>query len=324
MQIVERVHLNLLREVARQGSLTAAAKRLSLTQSALSHAVKKLEEKLGTALWEREGRGLRLTSAGRHLLAVAERLLPQLEHAEHVLAQMARGERGTLRIGMECHPCYQWLLTVVEPYMARFADVDLDVRQKFQFGGIGALFAHEIDMLVTPDPLRRKGLRFEPVFDYEQVLVVGRDHPFAGRAYVLPAELENETLITYPVELERLDVYSQFLLPAGCVPKRHKVIETTDILLQMVASGRGVTALPGWLVAEYEKKMRVASVRLGRHGIAKQIFLGVRAADLEVEYVASFIALARSARKPRRAGSRSRRQSLLARPEASQSSRCAK
>jgi LysR family transcriptional regulator, regulator for metE and metH len=292
MAILERVHLTLLQSVEQQGSLTAAARSLGLTQSALSHTVRKLELELGTRIWERKGRGLRLTSAGGYLLLVAQRLLPQIEHAEHVLGQIARGERGTLRIGMECHPCYQWLLRVVEPYLRSFPDVDLDVKQKFQFGGIGALFGHEIDMLVTPDPLRRKGLHFEPVFDYEQVLVVGHRHAFAGRRYVLPAELESETLITYPVEIERLDVYSQFLLPAGCVPKRHKVIETTDIMLQMVASGRGVAALPGWLVQEYEKKIRVVPVRLGRHGIAKQIHLGVRKADVAIDYVAAFTKLA--------------------------------
>ncbi|HEX6765214.1 MAG TPA: LysR substrate-binding domain-containing protein [Polyangiaceae bacterium] len=296
MSTLERVHLSLLREIERRGSLTAAARALGLSQSALSHAVRKLEQALGARIWEREGRGLRLTSAGRYLLALAERVLPQLEHAEHVVDQMARGERGTLRIGMECHPCYQWLLKVVAPYLERYPDVDLDVRQKFQFGGIGALFAHEIDMLVTPDPLRRRGLHFEPVFDYEQVLVVAKGHPFAGRAYVVPGELEAETLITYPVEIERLDVYSQFLLPAGCVPKRHKTIETTDIMLQMVASGRGVAALPNWLVAEYEGRVRVAPVRLGRHGIAKQIFLGVRAEEVAIDYIAAFTRLARRKR----------------------------
>ena len=300
--MLERVHLSLLREVEQRGSLTAAARSLGLTQSALSHTVRKLEQQLGMPIWEREGRGLRLTGAGRYLMALSQRLLPQLEHAELVLAQFARGERGTLRIGMECHPCYQWLLKVVEPFLQAFPDVDLDVKQKFQFGGIGALFGHDIDMLVTPDPLRRKGLHFEPVFDYEQVLVVAKGHPFAGRAYVSPAELEQETLITYPVEIERLDVYSQFLLPAGCVPKRHKTIETTDIMLQMVESGRGVAALPKWLVAEYRPLMQVVPVRLGRHGIAKQIFLGVRVTDTEVEYIAAFMKLARD--KPHRARTR--------------------
>jgi LysR family transcriptional regulator for metE and metH len=289
---LERIHLTLLREVDRRGSLTAAAKTLGLTQSALSHAIKRVEQQFGTPLWQKQGRGLRLTPAGSYLLALAKRLLPELDHAEHVVDQYARGERGTLRIGMECHPCYRWLLQVVDPYLRAWPDVDLDVRQKFQFGGIGALFDHEIDMLVTPDPLRRKGLQFQPVFDYEQVLVVSKQHPFAKRAYVVPEELEAETLITYPVELERLDVFSQFLLPAGAVPKRHKVIETTDIMLQMVACERGVAALPGWLVAEYQEKVPVVPVRLGRHGIAKQIFLGVRTADVKVDFIAGFIALA--------------------------------
>jgi LysR family transcriptional regulator for metE and metH len=293
MAMLERIHLNLLREVEKQGSLTAAAKSLGLTQSALSHSVRKLEQQLGIPIWEREGRGLRLTHAGRYLMALSKRLLPQIEHAEHVLAQFASGERGTLRIGMECHPCYQWLLKVVEPFLHAFPDVDLDVKQRFQFGGIGALFGHEIDMLVTPDPLRRKGLHFEPVFDYEQVLVVAKKHPFAGRAYVSPAELEQETLITYPVEIERLDVYSQFLLPAGSVPRSHKTIETTDIMLQMVASGRGVAALPKWLVAEYRQQMAIVPVRLGRHGIPKQIFLGLRVADTEIDYISAFVKLAR-------------------------------
>jgi LysR family transcriptional regulator for metE and metH len=290
--MLERVHLTVIREVDRQGSLTAAADVLCLTQSALSHTVKKIEQQLGTAIWKREGRTLRLTQAGQYLLGLANRLLPQLEHAEQLMRQYAKGQRGALRIGMECHPCYQWLLKVVSPYLLSWPDVDVDVKQKFQFGGIGALFGYDIDILVTPDPLHKPGLRFEPVFDYEQVLAVGREHRLAGHAHILPEQLSDEILITYPVEIERLDIYNQFLLPAGCAPKRRKVIETTDIMLQMVASGRGVAALPRWLVDEYSAKLAIKPVRLGRHGIAKQIFLGVRETDAEIDYLKAFVDLA--------------------------------
>ncbi|KVD93258.1 LysR family transcriptional regulator [Burkholderia stagnalis] len=291
--MLERIHLVIIREVERQGSLTAAAGALYLTQSALSHTVKKIEQQLGTPIWDREGRSLRLTQAGQYLLALANRLLPQFEHAEARMKQYADGERGTLRIGMECHPCYQWLLKVVSPYLAQWPDVDVDVKQRFQFGGIGALFGYDIDVLVTPDPLNRPGLRFDPVFDYEQVLVVAETHRLAGVTHVEPAQLTDEILITYPVETDRLDIYNQFLTPAGVVPKRHKVIETTDIMLQMVASGRGVAALPRWLADEYADRIPVTPVKLGRHGIAKQIFLGTREADGAIDYLAAFVALAR-------------------------------
>jgi LysR family transcriptional regulator for metE and metH len=297
--MIERVHLTILREVEQRGSMTAAARALHLTQSALSHTMKKLEQQLGVSVWFREGRRLRLTQAGLYLLSVANRLLPQLVHAEETIAQYAQGERGTLRIGIECHPCYQWLLKVVSPYLSSWPDVDVDVKQRFQFGGIGALLGHEIDLLVTPDPLFKPGLRFEPVFDYEQVLVVGRHHPLACERFVKPRHLADEVLITYPVSPDRLDVYTQFLLPAGIRPKRHKVIETTDIMLQMVESGRGVAALPRWLAQEYAQKMKIVALRLGRRGIPKQIHVGARKADFEIDYIRAFIKQARSVRAPR-------------------------
>ncbi len=291
--MIERIHLAILREVQQQGSLTAAADQLCVTQSALSHSIRKLEERLGTPLWLRQGRHLRLTQAGEYLLQVAQRLLPQLEQAEAQIRQMAQGQRGNLRIGMECHPCYQWLLKVVAPYLAAWPDVELDVKQQFQFGGLAALQDHEIDVLVTPDPVPQAGLVFEPVFDYEQVLVVPSSHRLAQAAWAKPQDLQRETLITYPVPPERLDVFSQFLLPAGVAPKQHKGIETTDIMLQMVASGRGVAALPRWLVLEYAERLDVRPVRLGQQGVAKQIHLGLRADDLQRDYMAAFMAQAR-------------------------------
>jgi LysR family transcriptional regulator for metE and metH len=293
--MLERSHLMVVREVERQGSLTGAADVLNLTQSALSHTVKKLEQQLGTPVWTREGRSMRLTQAGQYLLGLANRLLPQFELAEERMKQYAQGERGTLRIGMECHPCYQWLLKVVSPYLARWPDVDVDVKQRFQFGGIGALFGYDIDVLVTPDPLKKPGLRFEPVFDYEQVLVVADGHALSSEPYVTPEQLSAEVLITYPVETDRLDIYTQFLTPANVVPRRHKVIETTDIMLQMVASGRGVAALPRWLAEEYAGWMPLTPLRLGKKGIAKQIFLGTREADDAIDYLSAFVAMARKA-----------------------------
>lgn len=292
--MLERIHLTVVQQVEKQGSLTAAANVLHVTQSALSHTMRKLEQQLGTEIWRREGRSLQLTQAGQYLLAVANRVLPQLDLAEERLSQFAQGERGALRIGMECHPCYQWLLKIVSPYLSAWPDVDVDVKQKFQFGGIGALFGYEIDLLVTPDPLYKPGLSFEPVFDYEQVLVLASNHPLAQLEYIEPHHLDREVLITYPVDRERLDIYNQFLLPAGIAPRRHKTIETTDIMLQMVASGRGVTALPRWLVQEYAEKMAISAVRLGPEGIAKQIYIGVREADIATDYVQAFIELARS------------------------------
>ena len=292
--MIERIHLRLVQAVEQRGSLTAAAKELCVTQSALSHTIRKLESSLGTEIWLREGRSLKLTHAGRYLLNIANRVLPVLGHAEEKLKQIAQGERGTLRIGMECHPCYQWLLKVVSPFLETWSDVDVDVKQKFQFGGVGALLDYEIDLLVTPDPFNKEGLCFSPVFDYEQVLVVPLHHPLAARQHIQAEDLQDQVLLTYPVATDRLDIYTHFLSPAGVVPRYHKTTEATEIMMQMVASDRGVAALPRWLAEEYCTKLPLGLVRLGKEGIDKQIFLGTRESDEGVEYLSAFIDLARS------------------------------
>lgn len=292
MNMIERIHLEILHAVQQKGSLTAAAESLYLTQSALSHTIKKLEQRLGLAVWQKEGRGLRLTRGGQYLLAMAGRLLPQFEQAEDIMQQYAQGQRGVLRIGMECHPCYRWLLKIVKPYLHDWSDVDVDVKQKFQFGAMSALLNYDIDMLVTPDPLYKEGLQFFPVFEYEQVLVLSPQHRLAQQVFIQPQHLTDETLITYPVERDRLDIYQQFLTPANCMPKVRKTIESTDIMLQMVANGRGVAALPRWLVKEYVDKIPLTAVTLGESGIHKAIHLGIRSDDTLVDYIQAFIRLA--------------------------------
>ncbi|MFT6920989.1 MAG: LysR family transcriptional regulator for metE and metH [Cognaticolwellia sp.] len=291
--MIERIHLEILTAIKEYGTLTKAADSLHLSQSALSHSIKKLEGQVSTPIWQKDGRNLRLTAAGERIQSLANRVLPQFLHTELLLHQIAKGEMGALRIGMECHPCYQWLLRVIEPYLVQWPDIDIDVKQEFQFGALGALLSYEIDVLITPDPLFKPKITYIPVFDYEHRLVVSTSHKLATQDFVLPEQLSEEMLFSYPVEPMRLDIFSQFLNPAKCSVKKHKTIETTEIMLQMVAAGRGVCALPGWLVDEYSKSMPIKSLRFGKQGISKQIFVGIRKDEQQVDYLNDFITQAK-------------------------------
>ncbi|GAA6150653.1 LysR family transcriptional regulator [Pseudoteredinibacter isoporae] len=292
--MIERLHLEIVHAISEHKTLTRAAEHLCLTQSALSHSIKKLENRLGTALWVKEGRGLRLSPAGERLLKLSQRILPQLSHCEDELMEFAEGRRGQLRIGMECHPCYQWLLRTVSPFLQQWPDVDVDVKQRFQFGGLGAILHHDIDLLITPDPIQHRALDYMAVFDYELVLVVNDEHPLAEQNWIRAEQLSNETLITYPVDKDRLDIFSQFLAPAQQAVKKHQSIETTDIMLQMVAAGRGVTALPAWLLEQYQNTLPLQSCKLGKQGIHKHIYLAHRKEDEEIDYLKGFIQQAKN------------------------------
>lgn len=290
--MLERFHLEILAAIKKHGTLTQAAESLNLTQSALSHSIKKLENQLSNQVWQKEGRNLRLTPSGEQILTLANRVLPQFEHTELLLRQIADGQAGSLRIGMECHPCYQWLLKVIEPFLEKWPGVDIDVKQQFKFGGMAALHNYEIDILVTPDPLFKSKVEFIPVFDYEHKLVVSASHSLAVQDSVEPEQLSRETLFSYPVEPQRLDIFSQFLHPAKCGVKKHQNMETTEIMMQMVAANRGVCALPGWLIDEYAQNLKIKSLRFGKSGIHKQINVGIRKGERQLRYLNDFIDLA--------------------------------
>ncbi len=286
--MIERAHLSIVSALHRHGTLTRAANELCLSQSALSHTIRRLENELGVSLWKRRGRRLEFTQAGRHLLSVSERILPLLEQTESTLMAYAEGRRGTLRIGMECHPCYEWLIERVSSFLKEWPDLDLDVTRRFQFNGVEALLNNQIDVTITPDPVFYPGLSYTEVLNYELLLVVGERHRLAGRNSVEPADIAEEHLLTYPVGRERLDVFTHFLIPGGVEPVSHREVEATEIMLQLVAAGRGVTTLPAYMVRKHGSPHGVSGIRLGAEGIFNTLYLGCRKEDLEVDYIAAF------------------------------------
>ncbi len=288
--MIERAHLKIIAALAEKGSLTAAANALFVTQSALSHQIRYLENKLEISLWQREGRKLRLTRAGELLLQVAGQVLPVFEQTEQTLKAYASGRAGILRLGVECHPCYEWLKGVLGAYLRAMPEMDVDIRHQFQFSGMQALLNQHVDLLVTPDKLVTRGIQYAPLLDYELVLMVANQHPLAAKSFVIAEDLTDSLLLTFPVAPERLDVFSQFLQPAGIVPAS-KQIQSLEIMLQMVILNRGVTVLPDWLAREIAAQEAVSICRLGPAGLPKTLFAAIREADTDIEYIQEFISL---------------------------------
>ncbi|HMW72361.1 MAG TPA: LysR family transcriptional regulator [Cellvibrionaceae bacterium] len=287
--MIERHHLALLRNLAHTGSLAAAAEKLHLTQSALTHSIRKLEQITGVTLWEKQGRKLQLTAAGRYLLATGEEVLPRLEAADQQLKALASGQLGQLRIGMECHPCYAWLLKQLKVFLPRWPGVELDVIQRFRFNGREALEQHAIDMLITSDPIQATHLSNIPVFNYALQLIAAQHHPLTQHQWITPQDLADQTLFTFPVDTQRLDVFTQFLSPAGIKPRNHKTLEALEIMLLLVATGRGVCTLPDWLASQLQSEYTVTTIGLGPQGVQKTLYLVVRQGDTAISYMEDFI-----------------------------------
>ena len=293
--VLELRHLVTLQAIDEAGSLVEAAERLHVTQSALSHQLKDLEHRLGVALIVRRTRPIRFTTAGGRVLALARQVLPQVRRTETELRRLAAGQSGRLHIAIECHSCFQWLMPALDRFREAWPEVELDLSAAFSFTPQAALVRGDLDMVITSDPVDNDAVRYLPLFRYELVLAVARQSALAGGRAVAPRALADETLITYPVEHERLDVFTAFLDPAGVAPAALRTAELTPMMVQLVAAGRGVAALPNWALTEYLDLDLVRAVRLGEgEGVWRTLYAAVRDGDEQVPFIQEFMDTARA------------------------------
>ncbi len=287
-------HLRTIKAIHEAGGLAKAADIMNITQSALSHQIKGLEDQAGVELFVRRSKPLRLSAAGLRLLRLAEQVLPQVEALQAEFTGLRDGRAGRMHIAIECHACFEWLFPVLEQFRKAWPDVDVDIRPGLAFDALPALLKEEVDLVVSSDPEDLPGVEFVELFDYAPVFVAASSHPLASKPFVEAEDFRGETLITYPVERQRLDVFSQLLIPAKVEPASIRQVELTAVILLLVASARGVSVLPDWVVREVKYSSDYVTRPLTEAGITRRLYAAVRTEDLEREYVRKLIALARS------------------------------
>ncbi|WP_114966692.1 LysR family transcriptional regulator [Alkalilacustris brevis] len=291
---IEFRHLRSIRAIHQAGGLARAAEMLHLTQSALSHQIKGLEEQAGVELFVRRSRPLKLSAAGMKLLRLAERILPEVEALEEEFRGLISGKSGRLHIAIECHACFEWLFPVLEEFRRKWPEVDVDIRPGLAFGALPALMREEVDLVISSDPEPLEGADFTPLFDYEPLFVAAAQHPLAEKPHIEAEDFRDEMLITYPVERSRLDVFSQLLTPAKVEPRGVRQVELTAVILLLVASNRGVSVLPDWVLREVRYHSDYVTRRLTAKGLTRRLYAATRSEDTAKPFMAHVLGLART------------------------------
>lgn len=289
---IEFRHLRTVRAIHECGGLARAADQLNITQSALSHQIKGLEEQTGVELFVRRSKPMKLSSAGLRLLRLANQVLPEVEKLEAEFDGLRDGSSGRLHIAIECHACFEWLFPVLEQFRKNWPDVDVDIRPGLAFDAMPALQKEEVDLVVSSDPENLPNVSFSHLFDYAPVFVASSSHPLAQKDFVEAEDFRGETLITYPVERSRLDVFSQLLTPAKVEPGAVRQAELTAVILLLVASNRGVSVLPDWVVREVKYSSDYVTRPITEKGLTRALFAATRTEDLEKPYMQDLIQLA--------------------------------
>lgn len=291
--MLEIRHLESLSAIREAGSLQEAAERLHVTQSALSHQLRDLEVRLKVSLLNRRTRPARLTTAALRILTLADDVLPKVKATERELQRLASGRTGRLHLAIECHSCFQWLMPALDAFRQHWPDVALDLSAAFSFAPFPALVRGDLDVVITSDPQTIVAVDYLPLFRYELVLAVASANPLAQYKFIEPWQLADQVLITYPVEKQRLDVFTAFLDPAGIEPAALRKAELTPIIAQLVASQRGVAALPNWALTEYLNQGWLRICHLGEKGVWRTLYAAVRSEDVQATYLQAFMAQAR-------------------------------
>lgn len=287
-------HLRTIRAIHQAGGMARAAEQLNITQSALSHQMKGLEDQAGVELFVRRAKPLRLSAAGMKLLRVAERVLPELDALSEEFRALRQGRAGRLHIAIECHACFDWLFPVLEQFRRAWPEVDVDIRPGLAFDALPALMREEVDLVISSDPEDLRDVIFNPLFDYAPTFVASSQSPLAAKDHVEAEDFRDQVLITYPVDRARLDIFSTLLTPAKVEPRAVRQVELTAVILMLVASGRGVSVLPDWVLREVKYQPDYITRKVTATGLVKRMYAATRAEDATQPYMAHFLRLARS------------------------------
>lgn len=270
--ILDIHHLRTLLALRDTGNVSRAAQWLNLTQSALSHQLRGLEQHYGAALFERKSSPLRFSAAGLRLLQLADEVLPRFAEAERDMARLLAGAGGPLRIAVECHTCFDWLMPAMDAFRGRWPEVELDIVSGFHADPVGLLQQDRAELAIISDTSAASPeISLYPLFEFEIVAVLPRGDARLAKPWLDAEDFAAQPLITYPVPDEMLDLVRRVLTPAGIRPPR-RTSELTVAILQLVASGRGLSALPLWAVKSYVDRGYIASQQIESGGLTGRLY----------------------------------------------------
>ena len=291
---IELRHLRTIRAIQQAGGLARAADMLNMTQSALSHQVKGLEDQAGMELFVRRSKPMRLSAAGHRMLRAAERILPEIDAMEEEFRALRAGRTGRLHIAIECHACFDWLFPVLELFRHAWPEIDVDIKAGLAFEALPALNREDVDLVISSDREPPPGIVFNPLFDYHPTFVASSQNPLAEKAFITAEDFKDQVLITYPVSRDKLDIFSEILTPAKVEPRAQRTAELTAVILMLVGSNRGVAVLPDWVMREVKTNADYVTRPLGPEVVTKRMYAATRAEDVGKAYMAHFLKLARS------------------------------
>jgi LysR family transcriptional regulator, regulator for metE and metH len=292
--------LEMVAAVAASGSVTRAAGDLHRTQSAISHQLRSIEERLGTALFLRVGKRMVVTAAGEQVLAAARRVLEDIKATEEEVRRLGARQAGILRVCAQCNTGYHWLPPLVEVFHRRFPTVDVSLAVECTVRPLDALLEGKLDVAIVTQSVEHDQIRVRPLFEDEHAAIVPPDHPFAQRQFVRPEDFSSERLLLYSSSPDDSFTIQRILRPAGVTPRRVSFVMLTEAILEMVKAGLGISVMQTWAIEPALRAGEIRAIPITAGGIHRRWSAATLEAAGRIAHVEAFIDLLASRAKPAR------------------------
>lgn len=251
MELLDSRQLRAFQELARQGSFTVAAKNLNLTQSAVSHSIKALENALGVSLFERLGKSVHLTPAGDTLLAHADRILTSMRMAQDEIAVLNMPGHGRLRIGSTVTLSQYVLPSVIRELRESFPAFEISVTTEDTRTLNDKLESGEIDLMLGLENRLSNRFQFDRLFEDHIMMAMAPIHPFAAREEIPLDDLASQSFIFYNSNSETFRLVDRYFSENQIRLSSPLHMGSMAAIKEMAKIGMGIGLIAPW-VAEVE------------------------------------------------------------------------
>lgn len=286
---MEIKYFRLIKTIVEEGNIANSAEKLFLTQSALSHQLRELEEQLEFKVFYRTRNRRRLTEEGSKLYELGNTILESIEEGFRNIQQLRRGAAGSIKVSTECYSFYQELPTFIQRMGLLYPQIDVDLILEATHHPVSKVLSGEIDIAVVTSKPNNELLSSIAVYEDEIFAIIHREHPLHKAEHLDTNDFSSVHLIIHSFPLETVSVYTQFLKPNRITPSKISAIPLTEVALEMINANMGIMCMPKWALKSFEVSDDLILKRIGKSGLKRTHYLVVRTSDRSKKYINDFI-----------------------------------
>ena len=286
---MELKYFRLIKTIAEEGSIANSTERLFLTQSALSHQLRELEERLGFKVFHRTRNKWELTQEGSELYKLANNIFSSIDKGFNAIKHIKDGSKGTIKLSAECQSFFHTIPSFIQKMGILYPEIKIDVALGATQQTISQVLSNDIDIAIVTSQPASEELESIKVFEDEIFAVIHKENAMHRLEYLEASHFENVHLLINSFPLESVAVYDQFLKPNRINPIKISAIPYTEISLSMIHANMGIMCAPKWQLAPFKLSKELLFKRIGKNGLKRKHYLVVKKEQRNKKYIHDFI-----------------------------------